>query len=73
MKRHTKTSEEASETTEGKTSLDKGLGRREVLRALGVGAGLAATAPLVTAAKADTESNDEKRKARYRANRYPKS
>jgi hypothetical protein len=84
MKRDTKTSEDASEATEGKTSLDKGLGRREVLRALGVGAGLAATAPLATAAKADTESNDEKRKARYRANspevqtyyrvnRYPKS
>ncbi len=61
------------------------LGRREVLRVLGVGAGLAATsaAPLATAAKADTETNDEKRKSRYRetehvktyyrVNRYPKS
>jgi hypothetical protein len=61
------------------------LGRREVLRALGVGAGLAVTsaAPLATAAKADTETNDEKRKSRYRetehvktyyrVNRYPKS
>jgi hypothetical protein len=46
---------------------------------------LAATsaAPLATAAKADTETNDEKRKSRYRetehvktyyrVNRYPKS
>jgi hypothetical protein len=61
------------------------LGRREVLRVLGVGAGLAATsaAPFATTAKADTETNDEKRKSRYRetehvktyyrVNRYPKS
>jgi len=59
------------------------VGRREFLRVLGAGAGVAATtaAPLATAAKADTESNDEKRKARYketdhvktfyRVNRYP--
>jgi len=61
------------------------IGRRDVLRALGAGAGLAATtaAPLATAAKADSESKDEKTKARYkesehvktfyRVNRYPKS
>ena len=65
---------------DGKTAL----GRRDVLRALGAGAGLAVTAaaPLATAAKADTETNDEKRKSRYRVtddvkayyrvNRYPK-
>ena len=57
------------------------VGRRDFLRALGVGAGAAATAPLATAAKADSETNDEKRKSRYRAtdhvktfyqvNRYP--
>ena len=57
------------------------VGRRDFLRALGVGAGAAATAPLATAAKADSEANDEKRKARYqetdhvkafyRVNRYP--
>jgi hypothetical protein len=46
---------------------DKGLGRRDVLRALGIGAGLAAT-PLASAAKAETETNDEKRKPRYQAN-----
>ena len=57
--------------------------RRDFLRVLGAGAGVAATAvaPLATIAKADTENNDEKRKARYketdhvkafyRVNRYP--
>ena len=59
--------------------------RRDFLRVLGAGAGVAATAaaPLATMAKADTENNDEKRKARYketdhvkafyRVNRYPTS
>ncbi len=59
------------------------LGRRDFLRALGAGAGVAVTAaaPLATEAVADTESNDEKRKSRYkesehvktfyRVNRYP--
>ena len=59
--------------------------RRDVLRALGIGAGaaVAASAPLIEPAAADSESNDEKRKARYQANstdvqnyyrvnRYPK-
>jgi hypothetical protein len=57
--------------------------RRDFLRVLGAGAGVAATgaAPLGGAAKADTENSDEKRKARYRetadvkafyrVNRYP--
>ena len=57
--------------------------RRDFLRAPGAGAGVAATAaaPLATGAKADSETNDEKRKARYketdhvktfyRVNRYP--
>jgi hypothetical protein len=57
--------------------------RRDFLRSLGVGAGVAATAtgPLAGSAQADTENNDEKRKARYRetdhvktfyrVNRYP--
>ena len=60
------------------------LGRRDFLRALGAGAGAAAVtaAPLASEAMADSESNDEKRKARYKAdsaevqtyyrvNRYP--
>ena len=43
------------------------LGRREFLRTLGAGAGVAAAAatPLAGEAYADTESNDEKRKSRY--------
>jgi hypothetical protein len=46
------------------------VGRRDFLRAIGAGAGVAvaAAAPLATAAKADNESNEEKRKARYKAN-----
>jgi hypothetical protein len=59
------------------------VGRRDFLRALGAGAGVAVTAaaPLATEAKADSETNDEKRKVRYketdhvkafyRVNRYP--
>ena len=57
------------------------LGRRQLLRALGAGAAVAAASPLALEAKADSESNDEKRKSRYkesdhvkayyRVNRYP--
>lgn len=59
------------------------VGRREFLRTLGVGtAAAAAVVPLAGPAAADTESNAEKRKARYqpnsrevqtfyRVNRYP--
>jgi hypothetical protein len=58
------------------------VGRRDFLRVLGAGAGMAvATAPLAGAAKADSETNDEKKKSRYketdhvkayyRVNRYP--
>jgi hypothetical protein len=58
--------------------------RRDFLRVFGVGAGVAVTpAVLVTEVRADSESNDEKRKARYKAdsadvkafyrvNHYPK-
>ena len=66
------------------TSPKANLGRRNFLRALGAGAG-AAVAPvaLVSEAKADTENDGEKRKARYKAdapdvkayyrvNNYPK-
>ncbi len=43
------------------------IGRRDFLRALGAGAGAAvASAPLATQALADSENNDEKRKARYK-------
>ena len=56
-------------------------GRRDFLRALGAGAAVVATPPLATEAEADSETNDEKRKPRYketdhvkayyRVNRYP--
>jgi hypothetical protein len=59
----------------------KGLGRRRFFRALGAGAVAGAMAPLAREAAADSESNDDKRKARYketdevktyyRVNRYP--
>jgi hypothetical protein len=66
---------------DGKTKV----GRRDFLRALGAGAGVAAVTagPLASTASADSESNEEKRKARYRetehvktfyrVNRYPGS
>jgi hypothetical protein len=60
------------------------LGRREFLRTLGAGAGVAVAGagPIVQEARADSETNDEKRKSRYKAdsaevqtfyrvNRYP--
>jgi gas vesicle protein len=51
----------------------KAVGRRDFLRGLGAGAvggaaAVAATAPLTSEALADSENNDEKRKARYKAN-----
>jgi hypothetical protein len=50
-------------------------GRRDFLRTLGLGAtAVAATAaPLATSAHADTESNEEKRKARYRETEHVKA
>ena len=58
------------------------VGRREFLRVLSAGATVAAAVPLAGEAKADTETNDEKRKSRYketdhvkafyRVNRYPR-
>lgn len=44
------------------------VGRRDFLRVLGASAGAAMTpAVLVSEAHADSETNDEKRKARYKA------
>jgi hypothetical protein len=64
-------------TAERKTALK----RRDFLRALGVGAAVTAAPPLADEARADSENNEEKRKARYketddvkayyRVNRYP--
>ena len=59
------------------------VGRREFLRTLGVGtAAVAAGGPIASEVRADTETNNEKTKARYKAdspnvqafyrvNRYP--
>ena len=44
------------------------VGRRDFLRVLGVSAGAAVTpAVLISEAHADSENNDERRKARYKA------
>ena len=73
--------EEATMKADGKAKV----GRRDFLRALGAGAGVAAATagPLATPARADSENNEEKRKTRYRetehvrsfyrVNRYPGS
>ena len=53
---------------------ERKLGRRDFLRTLGVGAtAVAATTPLAGEARADTETNDEKRKARYRETEHVKT
>jgi hypothetical protein len=65
-----------------KTSNRTRVGRRDFLCALGASAGTAAAmGSLTTGARADTETNEEKRKARYletehvktfyRVNKYP--
>jgi len=58
------------------------LGRRQFFHVLGAGTAAGAVGSLATEAVADSESNDEKRKARYketdevktyyRVNRYPR-
>jgi len=76
--------DEFKERTAMKEQKKENLGRRDFLRAMGAGAGLAVTAgaPLATEAMA-AESDADKRKARYQANsadvqsyyrtnRYPK-
>lgn len=57
------------------------VGRREILRTLGIGAGMAAVTAVPLASQAMAQSSDEKKKARYqetdhvktfyRVNRYP--
>jgi hypothetical protein len=65
-----------------KNNAKPNVARRDFLRMLGASAGVAATAaPLASPAQADTENDDEKRKARYketdhvkafyRVNKYP--
>jgi hypothetical protein len=63
-----------------KTKDKPAVGRRDFLRVMGAGTAAAATAPFGVA-HADSETNDEKRKSRYkesdhvkayyRSNRYP--
>lgn len=64
MLRYIETKEDGAMKSEIKTKI----GRRDFLRALGVGATVATAAPLATQAIADTENNDAKRKVRYQAN-----
>jgi hypothetical protein len=78
-KEHKPTPDKPNKPPLGKAAL----GRRAFLRTLGVGTvAAAASGPFVQEAHADTETNDEKRKARYqpnsaevqtfyRVNRYP--
>jgi len=65
-----------------KSECKPALARRRFLQTLSVGAAAGATAPFATQALADSESYDEKRKPRYKAdspdvqayyrvNRYP--
>ena len=49
--------------SDGKTRL----GRRDFLRALGAGAAAVSAAPLASEALADNENDNDKRKARYKA------
>ena len=49
------------------------VGRREFVRTLGAAATAVAAAPLAGEARADSETNDEKRKARYRATEHVKT
>lgn len=50
------------------------VGRRDFLRVLGAGAGVAAAAgALPTNVRADSETNDEKRKSRYRETEHVKT
>jgi hypothetical protein len=70
--------EDAAVKAEGRLSL----GRRQFFRVLGAGTAAGAVGSLPTEAVADSESNDEKRKPRYketdevktyyRVNRYPR-
>ena len=61
--------------SEPNTATRASLGRRAFLRALGVGATVAAAGagPLAGEAAADTETNQEKRKPRYRETEHVKT
>ncbi len=59
----------------GKGPVDTNVGRRDFLRIMGSGVGVAAGAGalVATPAHADSETNDEKRKARYRETEHVKT
>ena len=59
--------------SEPKTAAKTRLGRREFLRALGAGATVASAGPLAGQAVADTETDQEKRKPRYRETEHVKT
>jgi len=65
----------SSEEEEAFMATDKAkLARRDVLRVLGGGAGLAAASgTLAAGARADSENNEEKRKSRYRETEHVKT
>jgi hypothetical protein len=55
--------------TDEKSKIGSKIARRDVLRVVGLGAGAAMVPPLFIAeARADTENDSDKRKARYNAN-----
>jgi len=76
-----KQDDKAQVTATAAASVAAKVGRRDFLRVLGAGAGAAAVTPLAGEALADSENDQEKRKARYRetdhvkmyyrVNRYP--
>jgi hypothetical protein len=54
------------------TKTKPGVARRDFLRTLGAGAAVA-TVPFAEEARADTETNEEKRKARYKETDHVKA
>jgi hypothetical protein len=59
---------------EGKAPAAARVGRRDFLRILGSGVGVAAGAgAMAPSARADSETNDEKRKPRYRETEHVKT
>ena len=49
------------------------VGRRDFLRKVGIGAGATLAAPSITPAQADSETDQEKRKARYKETDHVKA
>jgi hypothetical protein len=60
-------------TMMAKAVVRSALGRRQFLRVLGIGASVAATAPVAAVAIADSEPANVKRKSRYRESEHIKT